>query len=142
MIIDSLRTFIIECPLIQDNPGLVNVDNIGNKAVEYSVVPIPNNQKLKEFINGDSLRKYDFLFLMRNLTSNITKYIENQGFMEQFSDWLELQTEDENFPALKADKIPNKIYALNGGFLSSQDDGNESAIYQISCSLEYRQKGK
>jgi len=143
-LLESVKAYMTSYPNLTDltSRPVMNVDKIDEKTVNYSISPVPISPVLKEYINGDKQKAYQFLFLLRGSTDVLQEYIENHSFYEKLSDWLEEQTENENFPTLSFDKTPEKIEALNIAYLSATDESGESAVYQITCQLTYRQKGE
>lgn len=140
-VIEAIRNYIKEdCPLLKEGK-LVNIDNIEKDPTNYSITSIPATTKLQSYINGDSLRAKQFLFLARNNAEFFEDYAENQDFFDSFAEWLETQTDGGLFPVLGEGKTAKKIEALNAGFLSDFDESGQSAVYQITCQLTYRQKG-
>lgn len=137
-IIKSLRDYFCSCPLMGDNK--INVDYLPEKGIEYSIDTTPATEIIKKYVNGDSKRQY--LFVIRSVNdygSDTLQNLANSGFYEKLSDWLEKQTNTENFPDLPAGMEPESIEAQSTGYLftTSPDAGK----YQIQCRLVYLQKG-
>ena len=137
-IIKALRDYFLTCPLMGDSK--INVDYLPESGVEYSIDTTPATEVIKRYVNGDTKRQY--LFVIRSVNeygSDTLQNIANSGFYEEFSDWLEAQTEAENFPVIPGGMKPEKIEAQTTGYLftTSPDAGK----YQIQCRLVYLQKG-
>ena len=64
--------------------------------------------------------------------------LTNIGFFQAFADWLEEQTDDDNFPDLGVGKTAEKIEALDHGYLLQQGESG-TGIYQVQCRLTYEQ---
>ena len=67
MIIDSIRKFIRSCPHLQEFEGAikVNVDYLGDESTVYSIDEVPCDPIIKKYVNGDSIRQYEFIFASR-----------------------------------------------------------------------------
>lgn len=140
-IIQSLRDYFLTCPLMAK--GRINVDYLPDQSeneIEYSIDTTPATEVLREYVNGDSVRQY--LFVIRSVQeygSDALQNIANSGFFESLSEWLEEQSNAENFPRLAQGKKAAKLHAQSTGYLftSSPNYGK----YQIQCRLVYTQKG-
>lgn len=132
MIIDALKDFISKCPLLDDQKR-VNVNYIGVE-MSYSIDPLPCNPILKKYVDGGSQRQFQFQVASKELYDEDARInIENSGFYEAFSDWLE-----SNLPYLKDKKRAIKFETLNSGYLYSVD--GHDARYAIECRLIYEQE--
>ena len=79
-----------------------------------------------------------FVFASRFYYSDETRNnIENSGFYEDFSDWLDEQTKTGNLPAMREGLIPSKIEAMSSGYLFDVSGDLSNARYQIQCRLIY-----
>ena len=136
MIIDTLRSYIRTCPLVSD--GKINVDYLGAKAGEYTIDVSPETPIVKRYIDGGSLRKVNFVFGSREYYgADVLTNLENSGFYEEFSRWVEAQNVKGNLPSLDGGKIAQSIETLSPGYLL--DSASDTAQYQIQCRLTYYQ---
>lgn len=135
-IIAALKTYIKTYSGMSD--GLVLVDALSGNDTEYAIVPLPGNKIIEEYIDGGSLRQFPFALQMMALTPDDATRIENQGFFEGVSDWFESQTKSGTFPTLNSNQHPEEIEATSQPFLYQQGE-SETAIYQLSCALTYKQ---
>ena len=137
-IISAIKTYI------QTYAGLksgapVWVDTIGANPTEYAIIPLAGAKVIEQYIDGGSLREYPFAFQSAEYTADELERIENNGFFEAFSDWLESQTEAGVLPALGAEKTSWSIEATGWGYLYQQGQ-SETGIYQVQCRLIYDQE--
>ena len=63
-IIESIRNFIAKCPLLKDG-CLLNVDRLGDTEIEYTVDGEMTSPILKKYVDGSSLRQFNFIFASR-----------------------------------------------------------------------------
>lgn len=142
MIIDSIRNFIRTCPHLQEFNGVVkiNVDYLGENDTVYSIEEIPCEPIIKKYVNGDSKKQYQFIFASReSYGSEVLQNISNSNFYEDFSNWIESQTNNGIFPLLENDKECIKIECTSNGYAFMTDV--DKARYQIQCRIIYIQKG-
>lgn len=136
MIIDSLRTFLKTCPLLND--GKINVDYLGVEAGEYSIDVMPDSPIVKRYADGGTLRQVNFIFGSRKYYgADVLTNLENSGFYEEFSEWIENQNVCGTLPSLEGEKVTQKIECLSPGYLF--DNQADLARYQIQMRLTYFQ---
>ena len=141
MIIDSIRKFIRKCPCLSEFNGAVrvNVDYLESKPTTYSIEEVPTQPIIKKYIDGSSLRQYEFIFASRECYGpDVLQNIDNCGFYEDFANWIENQNLDGNLPILK-DKVCRSIECLSNGYAFQTDV--DKARYQIQMRITYFQKG-
>src|SRR5574344_1018263 len=131
MIIDSMRDFIKTCPLLQvDSSGKVRlgVDYLNSDTTTYSLEEVPVNPIVKKYIDGSSIRQATFIFCSREpYGPELQQQLENSGFYEDFSDWLEKCNDNNKLPVLCNGKEARSIEAITSGYAYNTDADN--AIY-------------
>lgn len=140
MIIDGIRNYIRNCPYLQEffNAVKVNVDYLAEEPTSYSIEEVPCNPIIKKYVNGDSIRQYEFIFCSReSYGSDVLQNINNCGFYEDFSNWIEEQNLIGNLPILD-DKECRSIECLTTGYAFQTDV--DKARYQIQMKITYFQK--
>lgn len=136
-IIESVKNFILECPYLAELAA-VNVDFLPDSPDTYSIEEVPTNAVLQTYLDGSQERQYVFVFASRFYYSDETKNnIENSGFYEDFSDWLDEQTKTGNLPVMRNGLNPTKIEAVSSGYLFDISGDLSNARYQIQCRLIY-----
>lgn len=141
-VLESVKDFISEYAGIQPEdseagPGLF-VDHLKNDVPSYSIDPIPSAKVIETYIDESSLRQFSFSLRVHFSTMDEATRLQNNGFFEDFSAWLEAQTESGNLPSLDGGKVARKIEARDWGFLFDEES-SDTGVYQIQCSLEYKQ---
>ena len=97
---------------------------------------MPIEPVLKQYINGDSIRQYAFIFTSREpYGSDVLQNIDNSGFYEKFADEIETKNNNEEFPLVDSglEVIEIKVTSTGYAFAVSED----SAQYQINLRLKY-----
>lgn len=135
--IEAVRDFILTCPLLKD--GHVRVDYTGAE-IGYSIDPLPVNPVIKTYVDGGSKRQYAFAFNTKErFTGDEREAIENSGFLTDFTEWIEAQNKEGNFPELNdSKKNISDIEVTNSGFLFGMEP--DYASYQIQCRFLYTQE--
>ena len=136
-IIEALRTYIATYSSLKSGAPLW-VNYLGATPTQYAIIPIAGARVVERYLNGGSLREFPFAFQSMESTAADLERLENVGFYEDFSDWLESQTEAGTLPTLGSKKTATAIEALGWGFLYEQGE-SDTGIYQIQCKLTYEQ---
>lgn len=140
MIIKALRDYISQCPYLYEFNKGINIDYLDNNSTTYSIEEVPCEPIIKRYINGDTKRQYDFIFASReSYGADVFQNIENSGFYEDFSNWIEEQSVKGNLPSLEGNRESLEIKVSTTGYAFQTDDN--SARYQIQLKLIYFQKG-
>ena len=143
-IIESLRNYISTYSNLKTLNDIlyVFVDYADNANVTtYSIEEgITSNPIIKRYTTGKTIRQYLFTFSsIEFYGSDIQNNIDNCGFYELFSQWLEDCTNNEILPTLDGNKEARSVEALTNGYLFSNSGSVETARYQIQCRLTYYQ---
>ena len=136
-IIESVKDFILNCPLLAELAA-INVDFLPESPDTYSIEQVPTNSVIQTYLDGSQERQFVFVFASRLYYSDETRNnIENCGFYEAFSDWLDEQTKTGNLPIMRDGLTPTKIEAMSSGYLFDVSGDLSNARYQIQCRLIY-----
>ena len=136
-IIESVKNFILKCPYLAELAA-VNVDFLPDSPDTYSIEEVPTNAVIQTYLDGSQERQFVFVFASRFYYSDEAKNnIENSGFYEDFSDWMDEQTKNGNLPVMRDGLIPTKIEAMSSGYLFDISGDLSNARYQIQCRLIY-----
>lgn len=133
-IIQGITDYIMKCPLLKD--GVFRVDALGDQAVEYTIETGIFDPIIRQYVNGDTERQYQFTFGSREFYSmDRVQNIANSSFYEEFAEWIEEQNDQENFPELPDDCEPRTLEVLSPGYI--YDGSMRNARYQIQLRLTY-----
>ena len=134
MIIKALRDYISQCPYLYEFNKGINIDYLDNDSTTYSIEEVPCEPIIKRYINGDTKRQYDFIFASReSYGADVFQNIENSGFYEDFSRWIEEESSKGNLPSLEGNRESLEIRVSTTGYAFQTDDN--SARYQIQLKL-------
>ncbi|OSA95612.1 UNVERIFIED_ORG: chloramphenicol resistance protein [Clostridium botulinum] len=140
-IIESLRKYIKTYPGLKEfeDTVKVNVDKLEKDATVYSIDETVCNPILKKFVDGSSERQFVFVFASREFYGqDVFQNIDNIGFYDKLSEWLENNTKQGILPILEAGKQSLSIKAISNGYAFNTDE--TLARYQIQIQLKYYQK--
>ena len=136
-VLSALQEYIRDySELKEDAPVWVNY--LGESPVGYSIVPLPGDRIVEEYITGNTSRVFPFAFQSMESTMDQLARENVQEFYEDFAEWLRTQSEAGEFPDMDDGQTPYKIEAIGSGFLFAQGD-SQTGIYQIQCQLLYDQ---
>jgi hypothetical protein len=141
MIITSLRDYIEKCPYLDtfNNAIRVNVNFLEPDADTYSIEEIPVDPIVKKYVNGDTIRQYDFIFTSREPYGvDVMQNIDNSGFYEQLASWIESNNDNEIFPILGNGLEPLEIKVTSTGYAFAVTE--DTAQFQIQMRLKYSKK--
>jgi hypothetical protein len=117
--------------------GGVYVEFVGEQPTEYAVVMLPELEKIQEYIVHGGIYGRHFLLNMRAATNEDADRLINNGFYEDFAEWLETQSEAGTLPSLPTGYTALSIEALSNGFIMESSDVLSTAVYSINCRLVY-----
>lgn len=136
MIVDAIREYILTCPYLNEFAKGINVDYLGAEVDSYSIEETPCNPIIKKYIDGSSVKQFEFIFASReSYGPEVLQNIENCGFYEHFANWIEEQNRDMNYPKLKDGIRVQKIECTSTGY--AYQTGVDCARYQIQLRLIY-----
>lgn len=137
LIIESLRNYFVSCKLLKG--GKLNIDFLGHSR-EYSIDPLPASPILKRYVDGGTVRQFQFAFTSKDkFDGSALTGIENSGFYQQLSEWVESNNKNAVLPDMNSSKhIPITVEIMSSGYLFDMDA--DYARYQIQCRLIYEQE--
>jgi len=133
-IIEGVTNYFLKCPILKD--GVFRVDALGSEPVEYAIETGLTSPVLKRYVNGSSIRQYQFNFNSREAYAmDRILAIQNECFYEDLCNWVEEQDKAGNLPELPPGCEAQALEVLAPGFML--DATMENAHYQIQLQLRY-----
>lgn len=134
-LIESVRNYIAECPLLVDNN--INIDYLGALTGSISVEEVPTQAVVETMINGDLVCQFDFIIASRFLFSEeVDMAIANSQFWDDLEEWIREQNNAGNLPIL--DKgVATDLQVVTSGYLFGISSGMRDARYQIQLKMIY-----
>lgn len=138
-IIEGLTEYFLKCPLLKD--GVFRVDALGSEPVEYALETGLTSPVLQTFIDGSSIRQYQFNFNSREAYSmDRILAVQNESFYEDFCDWIEEQSAAGKLPEMPRGCEAQALTVLAPGYML--DASMENAFYQVQLQLQYFKEAK
>ena len=133
-IIEGLTDYFLQCPLLKD--GVFRVDALGSEPVEYALATGMTSPVVRTYVDGSSIRQYQFNFNSREAYSmDRILAIQNESFYENFCNWVEEQSMIGNLPEMPEGCEAQALTVLTPGFML--DATMENAFYQVQLQLQY-----
>lgn len=132
-VIQAVRDYLLTCPyLSQEN---INIDYLGSEAKEYSIDKISCEPIVRQYIDGSSIRQYQFaLTSVESYSNDYSVNQKNIEFYEMFENWVHEQNAISNFPDLQ-----EEVYAIeiieNSCLITKEIN---TAKYQVKIRIIYR----
>lgn len=130
-ILKSVQRWLETCPDIE----LVHLDMTDEKPSSFAVA-LSGNTLLSTQLNGDRTYQYSFQFYVRDYAQTDAERGANYDLLQAISDWVEEQDEQENYPALPARCVAERMSVANMLLMQVDGDG-DAAVYQIQLQLIY-----
>lgn len=133
-IIEGVTDYFLSCPLLKD--GVFRVDALGSSPVEYAIETGLTSPVLQTYIDGSSIRQYQFNFNSREAYSmDRIIAIQSESFYEDFCNWVEEQNTIGNLPEMPEGCEAQSLTVLAPGYML--DATMENAFYQVQLQLQY-----
>ena len=134
--IEKIRQYFIDNNIIDEN-SRINVDFLGKEPTEFALEPMPINPILEKYINGASLRQFQFQLLSCNdYGADVMQNMANSCYYESLYDLIERNNQNKVLPDIKGIE---SIECLNSGGIL--DAGTNTARYSIQMRIIYYKEG-
>lgn len=138
-IMEQVRKFLRTYPPLSNDK--INVDFLPADARSYSIEVVPAQEIVRSYVDGSSVRQFLFVLASREFYGEkIRQQLDNLGFYQDFSYWMQVQTRTGNLPNLGEKREATAIEATTSGYAFQVD--TDKARYQIQCRLEYLQRSE
>lgn len=130
--IEKIRQYLIDNNIIDENYR-INVDFLGENPTEFAIVPIPIDPILEKYVDGSSLRQYQFQLISCNdYGADVLQNMSNSKFYEDLYDLIELNNSKGILPDINGIE---SIECLNNGAIL--DATTNTARYSIQMKITY-----
>ena len=135
MIIEALRDYFSNCPLLSEFSKVINVNYLEDTDM-YSIEELPTQPIIKRYLGGTCKCQYDFIFASKeSYSADIMQNISNSSFYEDFANWIKNQNDSDNLPVLDNGCEAIKLEITTAGYAFGEDENN--LRYQIQLKLTY-----
>ena len=132
-IIEAIRDYIANMDCMKTFDNAINVNYLDSEIDSFSIEEIPCNPIIKKYVDGSSVRQFQFVFCSREpYGAEILQNIENSNFYEDFANEIEEKNSIEILPLI--DGIKSIEVTSNAYTVSVTED---TALYQINLNLKY-----
>lgn len=123
---------MIDNKIIDENYR-INVDFLGENPTEFAIVPIPVDPILEKYVDGSSLRQYQFQLISCNdYGADVLQNMANSQFYEDLYDLIENNNKNKIWPDINGIE---SIECLNNGAIL--DATTNTARYSIQMKITY-----
>lgn len=137
-ILSAIREYVASCPFIREFSGGRYVDYTDARPGSYGIMVAGESELSRDFA-GNTVNQYNFALYARGFTLEDADRVENTGFLENFSRWLQDNDRRGRYPALGDRDAAESISCANGA-LFEYDESQETGLYQIQCQMIYERK--
>lgn len=135
-IIESIRTFLLTCPLLEG--GVMHVNYLEHEPVQFTIDEVPGDPIVKRYTDGSTVRQALFVIASSEFYSrDAIENLKACGFYEQLADWIERQNDSDNLPELAQGLSPLSIETMTNGYCIYTDIQQNVQRYQVQCRLLY-----
>ena len=134
-IIESVREYIQNLSCLSTFNNAINVNYLADEDDSFSLEEVPCNPVVKKYIDGSSLRQYQFIFTSKEpYSEEILQNIDNSSFYEDFANEIEEKNNKGDLPVLdnleaRSIEVTSSPYCVRAT--------EDKAIYQINLNLKY-----
>ena len=134
-IIESVREYIGNLDCISTFNNAINVNYLADDDNSFSIEEVPAQTIVKKYVDGSSLRQYQFIFTSKEpYSEEILQNIDNSSFYEDFANEIEEKNNKGDLPILdnleaRSIEVTSSPYCVRVT--------EDRAIYQINLNLKY-----
>lgn len=135
-IIEAVRKYISELDCMKVFDNAININYLADETDSFSIEEIPVNPIVKKYVDGSSIRQFQFVFCSREpYGAEILQNIENSSFYEDFAEEIEKKNNKGVLPLLTENLEARSIEVLSNAYTVSVTE--DTALYQINLNLKY-----
>lgn len=139
-ITESVRDYIANLDCIATYDSIVNMNFLDNEEDSFSIEELATEPIERRFIDGSTIRRYDFVFCSREPYSvEVMQNIDNSNFYELLTNEIEEKNNNGILPIMDIDKYePLSISVTSNSYLAVTEEN--TAMYQINMRFRYIKK--
>ena len=135
-IIESIRDYIENLDCMKTFNNAININFLDGEVDSFSLEEIPCTPILKRYVDGSTLRQFEFTFCSREpYGAEIIQQIENSGFYEDFTGEIENKNHESILPKGIDNIIPIGIEIISSAYVVTAEE--DTALYQINLNFKY-----
>ena len=134
-IIEAIREYIGNLSCMSTFANAINVNYLSDDDDSFSIEEVPCNPVLKKYVDGSSIRQYQFIFTSKEpYSEEILQNIDNSSFYEDFANEIESKNYNGDLPLLYNLEVRSIEVTSSPYCVRVTED---KAIYQINLNLKY-----
>ena len=134
-IIESVREYIGNLSCMSTFTNAININYLSDDDDSFSLEEVPCNPIIKKYVDGSSIRQYQFIFTSKEpYSEEILQNIDNSSFYEDLANEIEMKNFKGDLPVLDNLEARCIIVSSNPYCVKVTED---KAIYQIDLNLIY-----
>ena len=133
-IIEAVRAFLLECPLLTEAGGGIQIDLADLNPTSYALSS-SGTQLKKAYLDGTREIQHGFVLYATNYTIEDAARLENSEFFDAFDRWLWERNMSRTLPA--ADGAVFDSITCTNGMLYDLSEENDVGTYQIQIQAIY-----
>lgn len=138
-IIESIRNYISELDCMSTFENAINANFLDGEVDSFSIEEVPCNPVLKKYLDGSTLRQFQFAFCSREpYGAEIIQNIDNSGFYEDFADEIESKNNEGVLPIGDSNIEPIELKVTSSAYVVATEE--DTAMYQINLNFKYFKK--
>lgn len=135
-IIEAIRKYICELECMKTFDSAINVNYLAAETDSFSIEEIPVNPIVKKYVDGSSIRQFQFVFCSREpYGAEILQNIENSSFYEDFAEEIEKKNNKGILPLLAENLEARSLEVLSNAYTVSVTE--DTSMYQINLNFKY-----
>ena len=134
-IIESIREYIGNLSCMSTFTNAININYLSDDDDSFSIEEVPSQPILKKYVDGSSIRQYQFIFTSKEpYSEEILQNLDNSSFYEDFANEIEEKNNKGDLPLLdnleaRSIEVTSSPYCVRVT--------EDKAIYQINLNLKY-----
>lgn len=137
-VLKAMKEYIETCPYLDKFNGafpIVDVEDVADKPVNYMVETVPLEPYLRKYLDGTGIKQAAFVFASRELSGDTDTKLDNNGFYEDFSRWIERNERNRVYPILNPNQDVLEIKVTLSSYVF--DETSTTKQYQIQLYLKW-----
>ena len=135
-IIEAIREYIGNLSCMSTFANAINVNYLSDDDDSFSIEEVPCNPVIKKYVDGSSIRQYQFIFTSKEpYSEEILQNIDNSTFYEDFANEIEKKNNNSIFPPIGEGLKAKSIEVISNPYCVRVTE--DKAIYQINLNLKY-----
>ena len=136
-ILQAMKEYLSDCPFLDEMARVdILVELLSESPTNYGL-SAAGDMLVRRFINGKQVRQANFVLYAKEYTFDDVQRLENSGFCENFTFWLEDNNLSGALPELDEGLKAESISASNG-MMFELSENSTTGTYYIQINLIYR----